>query len=164
MADRIVQLQDTDNNNVYPIAGGMSASSIINSMITDGTIKPAKLDWSEDWTSYLDEFTPISSDASSSISWTANVTKTTSGTFAFNLRKTGHVVSIMGKISYGAAFNSYTTLFTLPAAYRPPTDITISVGSTLFDVRSTGAVQCHTSLSSGGNTIFGHTWLTASSS
>jgi hypothetical protein len=43
MADKIVQLIDKDNNNIYPVAGSMADDSIMTAMLKDGSVTPAKV-------------------------------------------------------------------------------------------------------------------------
>lgn len=43
MADRIVQLIDKDNNNIYPVAGSMAGDSIMTAMLQDGAVTTAKV-------------------------------------------------------------------------------------------------------------------------
>ena len=46
MADKIVQLVDKDNNNVYPIAGALAQGSVTTSTINDGAVTAEKIDFS----------------------------------------------------------------------------------------------------------------------
>lgn len=43
MANQIVQLTDKDENNIFPIAGGMASDSITTAMLQDGVVTTAKL-------------------------------------------------------------------------------------------------------------------------
>lgn len=43
MADKIVQLQDKQGNNVFPITGGMAADSVTTDMIQDGAVTSDKI-------------------------------------------------------------------------------------------------------------------------
>lgn len=45
MADKIVQLQDKQGNNVFPITGGMAADSVTTDMIQDGAVTSEKVDF-----------------------------------------------------------------------------------------------------------------------
>ena len=46
MADKVVQLVDKDNNNVYPIAGALAQGSVNTSTINDGAVTANKIDFS----------------------------------------------------------------------------------------------------------------------
>lgn len=46
MADKVVQLVDKDNNNVYPIAGALAQGSVNTSTINDGAVTADKIDFS----------------------------------------------------------------------------------------------------------------------
>ena len=51
MANKIVQLINEDNDNVYPLAGGMAADSIDTQMLKDGSVTSDKIDFTTyDWT------------------------------------------------------------------------------------------------------------------
>lgn len=43
MADKVVQLVDKDNNNVYPIAGALAQGSVTTSTINDGAVTVGKM-------------------------------------------------------------------------------------------------------------------------
>lgn len=43
MADKVVQLVDKDNNNVYPIAGALAQGSVNTSTINDGAVTVGKM-------------------------------------------------------------------------------------------------------------------------
>ena len=45
MANKIVQLINEDNDNVYPLAGGMAADSIDTQMLKDGSVTSDKIDY-----------------------------------------------------------------------------------------------------------------------
>ena len=44
MVDKIVQLKDNQDNNVYPVAGSMKQGSITTNMLNDGAVTASKLD------------------------------------------------------------------------------------------------------------------------
>lgn len=44
MADRVVQLKDNQDNNVYPVAGALKQSSVTTSTINDGAVTVGKMD------------------------------------------------------------------------------------------------------------------------
>lgn len=46
MADKVVQLIDKDNNNVYPIAGALAQGSVNTSTINDGAVTADKINYS----------------------------------------------------------------------------------------------------------------------
>lgn len=46
MVDKIVQLVDVDNNNVYPVAGSLKQGSVTTSTINDGAVTAAKINFS----------------------------------------------------------------------------------------------------------------------
>lgn len=46
MADKVVQLVDKDNNNVYPIAGALAQGSVNTGTINDGAVTAEKIDFS----------------------------------------------------------------------------------------------------------------------
>ena len=46
MADKIVQLVDDQNNNIYPISRGVAADSVDTNAIQDGAVTSDKIDWS----------------------------------------------------------------------------------------------------------------------
>lgn len=46
MAEKIVQLIDKDNNNIYPVAGSLKDGSVVTSSIADGAVTSAKVDFS----------------------------------------------------------------------------------------------------------------------
>lgn len=46
MTDKIVQLVDKDNNNVYPVAGSLKQGSVTTSTINDGAVTAAKINLS----------------------------------------------------------------------------------------------------------------------
>lgn len=46
MSNQVVQLTDANNNNLFPLAGGMAADSITTNMIQDDAITDDKIDWS----------------------------------------------------------------------------------------------------------------------
>lgn len=46
MVDKIVQLVDKDDNNVYPVAGSLKQGSVTTGTINDGAVTPSKIDMS----------------------------------------------------------------------------------------------------------------------
>lgn len=46
MVDKVVQLQDKDANNLYPVAGSLKQGSVTTSTINDGAVTAAKIDTS----------------------------------------------------------------------------------------------------------------------
>lgn len=55
MTEKIVQLIDKDNNNIYPVAGSLKSGSVTTSTINDGAVTADKIDV----LSLLDVFYPI---------------------------------------------------------------------------------------------------------
>ena len=49
MADIVDTLRNSNGDNVFPIAGGMKASSIVTSMIQNNAVTSDKIDWSTIW-------------------------------------------------------------------------------------------------------------------
>lgn len=47
MTDKIVQLVDNENNNIYPVAGSLAQGSVTTSTINDGAVTGAKIDWGD---------------------------------------------------------------------------------------------------------------------
>lgn len=45
MANNIAQLKDYNDNNIFPIAGGMVADSVTTQMLQDGSVTSDKIDW-----------------------------------------------------------------------------------------------------------------------
>lgn len=45
MANKVVQLINEDNDNVYPLAGGMAANSVTTAMLQDDSVTSDKIDW-----------------------------------------------------------------------------------------------------------------------
>lgn len=54
MADRVVQLKDNQDNNVYPIAGALAQGSVNTSTINDGAVTASKIDFTTLPFPYLD--------------------------------------------------------------------------------------------------------------
>lgn len=45
MADKIVQLKDKDNNNLYPVAGALFSDAVDTASIQNGAVTSDKIDW-----------------------------------------------------------------------------------------------------------------------
>ena len=61
MADKIVQLQNEDGDNIFPICRGLGNDTVTTAAIQDGAVTGAKIDWTEfalTQTSTTNTFTP----------------------------------------------------------------------------------------------------------
>ena len=45
MANKIVQLQNKDGDNIFPVSAGLASDSITTDMIQDGAVTDEKIDW-----------------------------------------------------------------------------------------------------------------------
>lgn len=49
MADKIVILEDSEGNNIYPISRGLATNSVDTNAIQNGAVTSAKIDWTNIW-------------------------------------------------------------------------------------------------------------------
>ena len=121
MANNIVQLQDKNSDNLFPIAGGMAANSITTQMVQDGAVTTAKIA-NNAVTSDKVDFTTYSSSEQVIGTWTNGKpvyrrvytgTTGTSGATVVSSSSIGIVVNVGGNLvsaaGYKIPFNFYNS-------------------------------------------------------
>jgi hypothetical protein len=123
MANNIVQLTDDQNNNIFPVAGGMAGDSITTAMLQDGVVTAAKIN-------------------STTVAFTDFITLST----GFALQGTNNAVYVSGNILYatflikkssGNFTSTQDTIGVIKSGYRPLTTINTAtfLGSTEYRVQ-----------------------------
>lgn len=112
MSNQVVQLTDANNNNLFPLAGGMAANSITTNMVQDDAITDGKIDWS----STVQEGT-----ITMNTGWTASADS--------YCRKQGNIVQWNIRLTGNSTMVTNTTYVVgkLPAGFIPIQD-TVQIG------------------------------------
>ena len=100
MADKIVILEDSEGNNIYPISRGLATNSVDTNAIQNGAVTSAKIDYAT-----LDLSSSVSSSFSTSVSRCV-------------VKRSGRVVTLEMRCT-SKATSGQATIVTLPSGLLP---------------------------------------------
>ena len=111
MADRVVQLKDNQDNNVYPIAGALAQGSVTTSTINDGAVTGVKID-----------FTTIQGGDMPIAASSMQIPYLTTGD-SMSLWRIGNIVFALANVVVSSlgTYDSSGALETMPSGFRPAT-------------------------------------------
>ena len=111
MADKIVQLKDNQDNNVYPVAGAMKQGSVTTGTINDGAVTGVKIDF----TTIQGGDMPIASSSMQIPYLTASD--------SMSLWRIGNIVFALANVVVSSlgTYDSSVAVETMPSGFRPAT-------------------------------------------
>lgn len=89
----------------------------------------------------------------------SGVTPSTTGDYVFKVLRYGNVVSVEGLVTATTDISAGTAFMTLPSNARPVTGLRTTQSLRIIEYKTTGAVQCNLSLSSGDEVYLSATFI-----